>query len=57
VAILKVGSVTDTCSPASTEDNDWVMPRGSPMFSKAQRHTLYPAWFEAVDRNRDAHPG
>jgi hypothetical protein len=56
-AILKVGSVTDTCSPASAEDNDWVMPRGSPMLSKAQRHTLYPAWFEAVDRNGNAHPG
>jgi hypothetical protein len=54
--ILKVGSDTDTRSAASAKDNDRVMSRRSPMFSKAQRHALYPAWFEAVDRNGNAHP-
>jgi hypothetical protein len=33
------------------------MPSVLPMFSKAQRDTLDPAWFEAVDWDGDPHAG
>ena len=55
--IVEGGSGIGTGSAASAEDDDGIMPLVSPMFGKAQRDTLHPAWFEAVNGNGDPHAG
>jgi hypothetical protein len=51
------GNGTGTGSAASAKDDDRIMPLLSPMFGKAQRDTLDPAWFEAVNGNGNSHAG
>jgi hypothetical protein len=56
-AIIKFGSGLDTCSAISTEDNDGIVTRVSPMLGKTQRHTLDPSRFETMDGNGNSHAG